>query len=95
MDLMYVQHGAYSHLSKNSHYDIQGCDYTMRIINADGTEAEMCGNGVRCLALFVNEIEYEQSNNNEEKAEGSKSRSFFTLAGKIVTEVRRVTTTTI
>lgn len=28
-------------------------DHKMRIINADGSEAEMCGNGIRCLALFV------------------------------------------
>ena len=28
----------------------QGTDITMRIINADGTEAEMCGNGIRCVA---------------------------------------------
>lgn len=25
----------------------------MRIFNADGSEAEMCGNGARCVALFV------------------------------------------
>lgn len=25
----------------------------MRIFNADGTEAEMCGNGIRCLARFL------------------------------------------
>ncbi len=25
-------------------------DLTMRVINADGTEAEMCGNGIRCVA---------------------------------------------
>lgn len=29
-------------------------DFQMRTINADGSEAEMCGNGVRCLALYVN-----------------------------------------
>jgi diaminopimelate epimerase len=28
-------------------------DYRMRIFNADGSEAEMCGNGVRCLAEYV------------------------------------------
>lgn len=28
-------------------------DVRMRIWNADGSEAEMCGNGVRCLAKFV------------------------------------------
>ena len=27
-----------------------GTDVTMRIINVDGSEAEMCGNGIRCLA---------------------------------------------
>lgn len=27
-----------------------GADISMRIINADGSEAEMCGNGIRCLA---------------------------------------------
>ncbi len=28
-------------------------DVRMRIWNADGSEAEMCGNGIRCLAKFV------------------------------------------
>lgn len=28
-------------------------DYRMRIINADGSEAEMCGNGARCLASYI------------------------------------------
>jgi diaminopimelate epimerase len=30
-----------------------GVDYTMRIFNNDGSEPEMCGNGIRCLARFV------------------------------------------
>lgn len=28
-------------------------DFTMRIYNADGSEAEMCGNGVRCVGKYV------------------------------------------
>ena len=27
-------------------------DFGMRIINADGSEAEMCGNGIRCMAVY-------------------------------------------
>jgi len=31
------------------------CDFRMRIINNDGSEAEMCGNGVRCFAKYLYE----------------------------------------
>jgi diaminopimelate epimerase len=30
-----------------------GAELRMRIFNADGSEAEMCGNGIRCLARFL------------------------------------------
>jgi diaminopimelate epimerase len=30
-------------------------DFTMRIFNADGSEAETCGNGIRCFAKYVYE----------------------------------------
>ena len=30
-------------------------DCKMRIFNKDGSEAEMCGNGIRCLAKYVYE----------------------------------------
>jgi len=29
------------------------CDFKMRIFNADGSEPQMCGNGIRCFARFV------------------------------------------
>lgn len=32
-----------------------GFDGEMRIFNADGGEAEMCGNGLRCLATFLDD----------------------------------------
>ncbi len=28
-------------------------DYKMRIINSDGSEAEMCGNGIRCMTIYI------------------------------------------
>jgi len=31
----------------------QGQDIFMRIFNADGFEAEMCGNGIRCVAVYA------------------------------------------
>src|SRR5438094_8280817 len=31
----------------------RAADVRMRMLNADGTEAEMCGNGVRCVAKFA------------------------------------------
>jgi diaminopimelate epimerase len=33
--------------------DAQAADVRMRMFNADGSEAEMCGNGIRCVAKYV------------------------------------------
>lgn len=35
----------------------EGTDYTMRIFNSDGSEPEMCGNGIRCLAHFLSTLQ--------------------------------------
>lgn len=32
-----------------------GADFTMRIINSDGSEPEMCGNGIRCFARWLDD----------------------------------------
>ncbi|MBE9187834.1 diaminopimelate epimerase [Microcoleus sp. LEGE 07076] len=56
-----------------------GTDYTMRIFNSDGSEPEMCGNGIRCLAKFVADLE------------GPKAKTQYrihTLAGVISPELR-------
>jgi len=53
-----------------------GGDFRMRYYNADGGEAEMCGNGARCFARFVNRL-------NGGKLGGLK---FETLAGMISAE---------
>ncbi|MHA1266408.1 MAG: diaminopimelate epimerase [Candidatus Helarchaeota archaeon] len=34
---------------------IETADIRMRVFNADGTEAEMCGNGIRCFAKYIYE----------------------------------------
>jgi diaminopimelate epimerase len=34
-------------------YPSQAADFRMKILNADGSEVEMCGNGIRCLAKYV------------------------------------------
>jgi diaminopimelate epimerase len=34
----------------------EGGDFKMRYYNADGGEAEMCGNGARCFGRFVNHL---------------------------------------
>ena len=53
-------------------------DYTMRIYNSDGSEPEMCGNGIRCLARFLGEL--------EGKEEPGRSYRIHTLAGVITPE---------
>jgi diaminopimelate epimerase len=53
----------------------EGADARMRIINADGGEAEMCGNGIRCAARWL-----------DEAGEGDRIR-FETLAGIVETWV--------
>lgn len=39
-------------------------DYKMSIYNADGTQAEMCGNGIRCFAKYVYDKYISKCNSN-------------------------------
>lgn len=43
--------------------DSKIADFKMRIFNADGSEAEMCGNGIRCVGKYVfdNHLTYKTS----------------------------------
>lgn len=45
-------------------------DFKMRIINSDGSEAEMCGNGARCIAHFAYKNGIAKSNMNFETKAG-------------------------
>jgi len=37
--------------------DTEDSKYRMRIYNSDGSEPEMCGNGIRCMARFVADVD--------------------------------------
>lgn len=53
-----------------------GGDFRMRYYNADGNEAEMCGNGARCFARFVDRID----------KRGGKPVTFETMAGLVAAD---------
>ncbi len=53
-------------------------DYTMRIFNSDGSEPEMCGNGIRCFAQFIADLE---------GADAKPEYRIHTLAGVIIPKI--------
>ena len=59
-------------------------DYTMRIYNSDGSEPEMCGNGIRCLAKFIADLEEKDGNTRSLP----HTYSIHTLAGTIRPELK-------
>src|SRR5436190_6866045 len=59
-------------------------DFRMRMFNPDGSEAEMCGNGIRCFAKYV----YDRKLNPEqqvkvETAAGVKMLKLLVRGGKV------------
>lgn len=59
-----ADYGAFAQKACDRHYGIGGdgilvvlpsdkADFRMRIFNTDGSEAEMCGNGIRCFARYL------------------------------------------
>jgi diaminopimelate epimerase len=54
-----------------------GANFSMRIYNSDGSEPEMCGNGIRCLARFIADLE----------RGSTQTYTIQTLAGLITPEV--------
>ena len=59
-------------------------DYSMRIYNSDGSEPEMCGNGIRCMAKFVADLETKDG----KKPEFPHTYQIHTLAGTIRPELQ-------
>lgn len=55
----------------------QGADYKFRYYNADGGEAEMCGNGARCFGRFTAHLGEEVAN----------QVTFETIAGTLAAEM--------
>ncbi|WP_320664491.1 diaminopimelate epimerase [Prochlorococcus sp. MIT 1223] len=56
------------------------CDFRMRIINSDGSEPEMCGNGIRCLVKYILDSDTTSNKNYSYKIE--------TIAGVIEAEYK-------
>ena len=56
----------------------RGGELRMRIFNADGSEPEMCGNGIRCLARFLADSDGDQP---------GRRWQVETLAGRIVPQL--------
>jgi len=67
-------------------------DYTMRIFNSDGSEPEMCGNGIRCLAKFIADLEASEIHPQPPQGSGgSESKTEYRIdtgAGVIITKLR-------
>jgi diaminopimelate epimerase len=57
----------------------EGGELRMRIYNADGSEPEMCGNGIRCLARFLADSEGDGT---------GRTWQVETLAGRVVPELQ-------
>jgi diaminopimelate epimerase len=58
-------------------------DCSMRIYNADGSEPQMCGNGIRCLAKFAADLGVKPSHQNQ----NSWTYKIHTAAGIMIPEL--------
>jgi len=63
-------------------------DFRMRIFNSDGSEAEMCGNGVRAFAKYVYEHGLTQRDELEIETDAGIIKPVLTVAGGKVGTVR-------
>lgn len=63
-------------------------DTRMRIINSDGSEAEMCGNGIRCFARYVYDMGIVKKECMEVETLAGVMKPELVLTGGVVTAVR-------
>lgn len=61
-------------------------DFSMRIFNADGSEAQMCGNGIRCVGKYVFDKGYtDKTRLKIETLSGIRNLKLNVLGGKVKT----------
>lgn len=59
-------------------------DFKMRVFNADGSEAKMCGNGIRCVGKYVYDKGYtDKTNLKIETKSGVKQLNLQLCGGKV------------
>ena len=65
-------------------------DFCMRMFNADGSEGEMCGNGIRCVAKYV--YDHKMTDKTEISVETKAGIKYLdlTVEDEKVTKVRSV-----
>ena len=63
-------------------------DARMRIFNADGSEAQMCGNGIRCVAKYLYEYGIKKSDRMTIETDAGLKTIELTIANDRVTQVK-------
>jgi diaminopimelate epimerase len=63
-------------------------DFRMRMFNADGSEAEMCGNAVRCIGKFIFEKGLLEKDTIRLETAGGIKTLFLSIRNSLVEEVR-------
>ena len=71
-------------------------DFKMRIFNADGSEAKMCGNGIRCVGKYVHDKGYtDKTELTVETLSGIKTLSLRLTDGKVTSAAVEMGTVTV
>jgi diaminopimelate epimerase len=60
----------------------------MRIFNADGSEAEVCGNGLRCFAKYISDYNFNDSDELDIETNSGLKKAYLFKTGDRVTSVK-------